>query len=717
MWFGWLLWQCAPAVTAQMGWPVKHWAVPATEAEAHYGPVIVTHAFFALLVMSNTSCIAAAIELFHAGAPARALEAIGHLLEGADAQVDALHLAAACARALDDPRRAERYARHAVVIAPDNAASWNNLGILLQQQGNRVQALQAYGRALALNPAYADAHYNLALLHQQSGALEAALASHRQALALAPTHAGASANLGVVLEALGRFDEAQQQLGNAVAIDPRDAAVLQRRADILQRLGRRADALECYRAALALTPHNPELHNNLAVLHAGAGRPDLAEAAYRRALDLRPDYADAWHNLGLLYSQRRRYDQAEAALTTYIGLRPRDPEGLNSIGNIYQYQGDDERAEAAYRTALALRPGYAKTLNNLGALLQRKGCGADAEAAYRAAVDADPAYPEARWNLGFLLLAQGRLDEGWPWMEARYDARLARPIATPPRLPFPAWRGDSLAGRSIVVWPEQGFGDLIQFVRYLPLLKAAGAARVTLVCPEPLLPLLRGVAGADVVLGTGAASQLAAHDCWVLMLSLPMHFHTTLATIPATLPYLAPDPARVRHWHARLGQAAPKALRVGLVWRGFSGHVNDAQRSLPGLAALAPLLAVDGIDFVSLQRGMDQGEADPDAAQFGLPDVGAAIADFGDTAAVVAQLDLVICVDTAVAHVAGALGIPCWVLLPAVHPDWRWMQGRSDSPWYPDVIKLYRQHSPGQWQQLVAEMAENLRAWAAVHAA
>ncbi len=668
--------------------------------------------------MDASRRIAAAVALFQQGEPARALDAVADLLDGAASAAharDALNLAAACARALGRPAEAERYGRLALQRDPAHAASWNNLGILLQQQGRGPEAEAAYRRALALQPAFADAHYNLALLFQQAGAFADAAAAHERTLVLQPRHAGASANLGVVLERLGRPDEAERRFGAAAELDPGDADVRQRRADILQRLGRRPEAEACYRAALALRPDSPELHNNLAVLYAGAGRADAAEGHYRAALALRPDHADAWHNLGLLYTQQRRHGDAETALLACAALRPADPEVLNSLGNAYQYLHREAQAEQAYRCALALRPGYAKTLNNLGALLQRSARADEAEAAYRAAAAADPGYPEARWNLGFLLLAQGRLEEGWPWMEARHDPRLARPIAARPALPFPQWRGEDLAGRAIVVWPEQGFGDQVQFVRYLPLLKDRGARTVTFVCQDALVPLLRGAAGADQVVPLSQAASLPAHDYWVLVLSLPMHAGTTLATIPATLPYLHADPACIRRWRPRLDAAAPGGARVGLVWRGFGGHVNDANRSLPGLSCLAPLLALPGVSFFSLQRGMDGEAGVHPAAQLPapLPDLGADIADFADTAAIVAQLDLVICVDTAVAHVAGALGTPCWVLLPAVHPDWRWMEGRRDSPWYPQVLRLYRQERPGDWEGVVAEVAADLAAWSA----
>lgn len=670
--------------------------------------------------MNPGQVIGAAIALFNERRFEQALETIGFLLQQADPSVDALNLAAACSLALQQPAEAERYWRLALAREPGHAASWNNLGILYQQHGRAPDAESAYRRAIALAPDYVDAHYNLGLLLQGHGNLEAAAACQRQVLALRPGHAGASANLGLVLEQLGQPDEAQRRFGDAAALDPLDAESPRRRADLLIRLGRRTEALACYQAVLVLRPDDAGMHNNAAVLQAGLGRTDAAEQGYRRALALRPDHADAWHNLGLLYMQGARHAEALDALRQCLALRPQDAHILNSLGNLYQHMGRDSEAEASYRDALASSPRCARTLNNLGTLLQRQGEGARAGQAYRQAIVADPDYPEPRWNLGFLLLAQGHLAEGWPWMEARYHPRLARPIAVAPRLGFPQWQGQDLAGRSIVVWPEQGFGDQLQFVRYLPLLKAAGARHVTLVCHDPLAPLMRSAAGADaVVAASEVGARLQAHDFWVFMLSLPMHFGTTLETIPAALPYLAADPARLAQWRDCLErEAGPGKLRVGLAWRGFGGHVNDAHRSLPGLDCLAPLWSVPGLSFVSLQRGMDGDAArgQPEASALPLLDLGSRIGDFGDTAAIVAQLDMVVCVDTALAHVAGALGKPCRVLLPAVHPDWRWLQGRSDSPWYPGALTLYRQGRPGDWHASVAAMATDLMAWARTRA-
>jgi tetratricopeptide (TPR) repeat protein len=675
--------------------------------------------------MDNANPAAGVIALFNEGRFEQALAQLPGALQGGAADAGLLNIAAACARALERPAQAEAYWKLALQCDPSHAPAWNNLGILLQQTGRAVEAESAYRRALGLQPGFADAHYNLGLLLQQSGSLDAAAACYQHALALRPGHADTHNNLGAVYRARGQWPAALACFRQAVALQPdhaparnnlglaldalaHDAQALQRRADDLQKAGQWAQAEACYREALEHGPERAELYNNLAVLQIRMDRLAEAEASYRRALALRSDYAEAWHNLAMLFTRQRRHAQAEQALHALLALRPDDADGLNSLGNLHQQMHRYADAEQCYRRALAHRPADPKTLNNLAVLLQHERRVEAAEAAYRAAIEADPDYPEARWNLGFMLLARGRLAEGWPLMEARYDPALAHPIAARPRLAFPQWQGEDLAGRSIVVWPEQGFGDQIQFVRYLPLLKAAGARHVTLVCQEPLVPLLRGAAGADAVLGEReAAARLAPHDFWVFMLSLPMHFHTTLATIPAALPYLEPDPVRVQRWRGRLGQAG---MRVGLVWRGFGRHVNDANRSLPDLGCLAPLWRVGGVCFVSLQRGMDGEPAPAAAPDQALLDLGAGIADFADTAAIVSLLDLVICVDTAVAHVAGALGKPCWVLLPAVHPDWRWMEERSDSPWYPGVLKLYRQTLPGEWGVVVDALAADLAA-------
>lgn len=364
-------------------------------------------------------------------------------------------------------------------------------------------------------------------------------------------------------------------------------------------------------------------------------------------------------------------------------------------------------AEAAYRRALEIRPDYAEAHNNLGYLLRLTKRFAEAEAAYRQALAIKPDYAEARWSLGLLLLYLGRLAEGWPLYEARHhEGNSAKDRIVRPALSYPQWQGESLGGKSILVHWEQGFGDQIQFVRYLPLLKTMGARHVTLVCGTRLRSLFDGVDGADAVLTADEVAKAPVHDYWVFLLSLPLHLATTLDSIPAKIPYLRPTEDRLRTWLPRL---PTEGLRVGLVWKGGTAYANDRNRSLPSLAVMAPLWDVPGIRFVSLQKG--QGEDEGAAPPLGQPltHLGTDVEGFADDAAIIAQLDLVISVDTAIAHLAGALGKPCWILLPSIDTDWRWLDERPDSPWYPGTTRLFRQSHPDDWAPTMREVAEALR--------
>ncbi|RFU48761.1 hypothetical protein D0B32_02690 [Paraburkholderia sp. DHOC27] len=259
----------------------------------------------------------------------------------------------------------------------------------------------------------------------------------------------------------------------------------------------------------------------------------------------------------------------------------------------------------------------------------------------------------------------------------------------------------------MVIWADEGYGDQIQFARYVPLLRQRGVSRITLVCDEALKPLLETVDGVDCVISDPFA--VPPHDYWSLFMSLPRYFGTTLETIPTTIPYVVPLQEKLEHWQKKL---PVDGIRVGLVWKGNPHHGNDVHRSLPSLATLAPLWSIPGITFVSLQKyHAGQDARQPLAGQYITP-LGEEIQDFADTAAIVAQLDLTICVDTAVAHVAGALGKPCWVLLPSFHTDWRWLTDRADSPWYPETMRLFRQTRFNDWTPVIEEVTHALQAWA-----
>jgi tetratricopeptide (TPR) repeat protein len=559
---------------------------------------------------------------------------------------------------------------------------------LTAHQAGRMQEAESLYREIAQQggkpgavpiPILAIVHYNLGLLLQEGRRLPEAEAAYRQSLALRPESVEAHYNLGNLLQAMGRLAEAEAAYRNVLALRPDYIDAHNNLGNVFRETRRLEEAELAYRRVLELRPGSAEAHNNLGNVFKAAKRLDEAEASYRHALALRPDFADAHHNLGFLFEETRRLAEAEAAYHRALALQPNLADAHHSLGNLLKETGRLEEAEKSYRRALEIRP----------------DC------------------PDTRCSLSLLLLALGRYPEAWPYHESRYDPRVKTPATVVPRLPFPQWRGESLAGKSMLLLPEQGFGDYIQFARYAGLLKQHGLARLTLGCAPTLKPLLETVDGVDaVVTDLADLASMMPHDYWSLPLSLPLYCGTTLDNLPAALPYLHALPARTEYWRPRLPHGG---LKVGLVWKGNADHKNDCNRSLPGLTSLAPLwqtCQTSGVTFISLQKGA--GEKQAATAPDGQPilALGPEIADFADTAAIVAQLDLVICADTAIAHLAGALNKPCWVLLPASRADWRWLYQRRDSPWYPGVMHLFRQTTPGDWSDTIDEVAAALQVWA-----
>jgi tetratricopeptide (TPR) repeat protein len=461
--------------------------------------------------------------------------------------------------------------------------------------------------------------------------------------------------------------------GSKAGTSEQDATRLIDEGHALEAQGQLDDAMQRYLEAIRLAPNPARGHLNRGNILLLKGDLHGALDAFRTALEQKPDYAGAYYNMG-------------NAL----------------LGN-----GQFDEAAENYRHALEIQPDYAEVHCVLGIALKELGQLENAIASFRRALEINPDLVEAHLNLGSLLLAQGRYTEAWPEYEARYDPNYSGRQSIPPNLPFPRWQGEPLTGKSIVVWPEQGFGDEIQFARYIPMLKNRGVSRLTLVCKPPLKALLETLEGVDAVVSRSEVALLPLHDYWTFSMSLPLHFATTVETIPSALPYLSAPPERLDKWRGRLPASE---LKVGLVWKGSASHKNDANRSLHGLPTLAPLWSVPGVTFISLQKGPGEDEgATPPAGQ-PILHLGSDIQDFADSAAIVAQLDLVICIDTAIAHLAGALNIPCWVLLPAIGVDWRWLYERTDSPWYPGM-RLFRQTMPGEWSATIDNMAQALEVW------
>lgn len=418
-----------------------------------------------------------------------------------------------------------------------------------------------------------------------------------------------------------------------------------------------------------------------------------AEALFQQSLALDSCQVFALSNLAWLREQQGRLTEAESLYLRALDAVPDDVHLLQNLGVVLMRLRRSADAERVMQRVLALAPELAAGWSNLGALYAGMQRETVAERCYRHAIILDASYAKARYNLSYLLLRQGRWPEGWQMLESRGQAsNFADYFA------FPRWHGQPLAGASILICPEAGMGDMLMLCRYAPLLKAMGAARISLLCHAPLARLLHGAPGIDEVIAIGEPVASTGWDWWVPVLSLPGLCGTTLESIPAEVPYL-PLPANAEPPEPGLTR------RVGLAWKGNPRHENDGERSLASLDMLAPLGTVTGVEFFSLQKGA--GEND-ECSAISFVSGGAALDDMADTAALIASLDLVISVDTAVAHLAGALGKPCWLLLPDYLCDWRWLAGRNDSPWYP-TMRLLRQPAFGGWAALIAYVADELR--------
>jgi Tfp pilus assembly protein PilF len=448
-----------------------------------------------------------------------------------------------------------------------------------------------------------------------------------------------------------------------------------------------AAAAECFRKACALDPAFAEGWANLALVLDRCGDAAVAEHAYRQALATGCDAFELHLNFGALLAAQMRF----------------------------------EEAEASYSKAMRIGSGSAALWSNLGALYLGMQEYEDALACLDRALELQSDHASAKVNLAYLHLRNGDFAEGWRALEAR---NWYGPLAA--RMTCPRWHGEPLRGKSLLLADAVGHGDMIQFVRYVPLLKAMGVRHVALICHPALVELMRSVAGLDAVCSTDHVPANTEADYWSPLMSLPHYLQTRAHNIPVDIPYLKAEAARAAVWKLQLDPTAAQAgasvpLRVGLVWRGNPAFENDAQRSIADFELLTPLFATEGVSFYSLQKGAAQDAPillNAKRTQQGLlpypvTTLVAQLQDFADAAAAIEQLNLVITVDTAVAHLAGALGVACWVLLPDYMADWRW--GRTEgtsavaSPWYPNTMRLWRQSRGGSWPEVIATVAQALR--------
>ncbi|WP_153109977.1 tetratricopeptide repeat protein [Propionivibrio limicola] len=427
-----------------------------------------------------------------------------------------------------------------------------------------------------------------------------------------------------------------------------------------------------------------------------------AQDAYRKALAISPDFAEAHANLGLLLERNAQFDAAEHHQRRAVEINPQQPQFLINLGALLIRLKRFDEAELICRQALLQAPLSASAWTNLGVLQTCTFQDAEAEQCHRTAIALDAENLSAPTNLAHLLLRQGRYEEGWRYYEQRKTYEQLERLFT-----FPRWQGDPLHGKKLLIGIEMGHGDMIQFSRYARIAKEHGASRVGILCHPGLKRLFESLAGVDEIIAANETVPREGWDYWTPPMSFPYFFKTRLDSIPAQIPYLSAKPDQIRRWAQAIG-SEEKGKRIGIVWRGNPRFENDADRSIHDMALLASLGDIAGTRFFNLQKGLTADEANELSTHLPCDDLGPQLDDFADTAAVVENLDLVITVDSAVAHLAGALERPCWVLLPAFKTDWRWLLNRDDSPWYPAGMRLFRQDKPGDWATVLGKVRKAL---------
>ncbi len=647
---------------------------------------------------------------------------------------DALHMLGVIAAQSGDKDLALELLNRAVAAQANSAPAYANRGKVLKELHRLNEAIVDFDKALALQPDFVDAHLQRALVLRELQRTEEALAgldkvislrpdlaaahysrgnalrdigklteaadSFGRAISLAQDFLAAYNNRAAVLQVLNRLDEAVADLDRAIEINPGLVAVQLNRANVLQALARYSEAVVGFDRVIALSPGLADAHSNRgAALHA-LGRLEEALNSLDTAINIQPTHAAAHNNRGLVLTALKRQTQAIASFDKALVLDPGYAEAHNNRGIALRELQQYEDALASFERAIAVRPDFAGAHYNRGNVLGELQRFAEAQASFDKALAIQPEHAEAQWNKALALLMEGRLEEGWPLYESRWRqhgvAQARRPFTQP------LWMGqESLAGKTILLHAEQGLGDTLQFCRYAEPVHALGA-RVVLEVQKPLVGLVRTLRGVDAVIERG--QPLPAFDFHCPLLSLPLAFQTRLDTIPSgSQPYLVANAEKRLAWSQRLGAKAKP--RIGVVWSSASTFVDDAGRSMR-LDEFVRCLPFSEVEVVCLQKVIkpeDQAFFDTYA---GISFFGDELGDFSDTAALASCMDLVISTCTSVPHMAGALGIPTWILLKYV-PDWRWLLGREESPWYSSV-KLYRQVEDRLWESVLERVRLDL---------
>jgi tetratricopeptide (TPR) repeat protein len=568
--------------------------------------------------------------------------------------------------------------------------------VAIHKSGDLAEAERGYREILSKNPGVFDALHNLAMLEAQSGRLEGALGHLMQALSVNPHSIEALLSQANVFLALGRPEQALESCETSLKIKPEFAPAHYMHGNLLLELGRSEEALASYDRVVKLIPNNAEVLYNRGLALQLLKRYAEALVSYDRALALAPDDVEVLTNRGIVLYELRRYEEALASYDRALAKKPEFAEALNNRANVLLDLKRPDEALASCDRAVAIRPDYGSALNNRGIALQVLNRNDEALAQYEKAISLDANAVEAHWNGSLCKLLLGDYESGWREYEWRWRSDDFLAMSPMRHFSQPLWLGnEELADKTILLHAEQGFGDTLQFCRYIEWVAQKGAYVILEVEPA-LKTLLGSVRGVAQVAAKG--ESLPNFDFHCPLGSLPLAHGTRLENIPAEVPYLSPSRSNIEKWQEKLGkQTMP---RIGLAWSGRITHTKQHERSI-ALEKLLPL-ADCGVTLISLQKDLQPHDQRLVGSQLPIQHFGNELADFSDTAALLSLMDVVISIDTSIAHLAGAMGKPAWIMLPFV-ADWRWLVDRDDSPWYP-TARLVRQAVAGDWSSVVKKI-------------
>ena len=581
------------------------------------------------------------------------------------------------------------------------AESWNFQGIALGWLERSDEAAFAFSQAIAAAPQFADAFLNLGKAMRSKNRLHEAAMALSQAVAIDPYNVSALANLSAVFLGQGQAIKAVEYLQRLLQIQPRHVPSIISISSIYAKLGNSLEAEQGFRTAIQIAPNLSDAHIALGVFLGEQKQFEEAAASFEQAVFLDPNSVEALSNLGNAQRELGQLKQAELNLQKAIDLEPGNAKAHLNMGTLRFDQRELDLAIHHYNRSLGVDPNNASCQLGLGTVLAEQGDFDDAEAHYRRAIKEAPSMAQSYHNLAMIQLLRGNWDEGfktfeWRWKTSRFHLRDFKQ---------PNWNGERLTSETLFLYCEQGFGDTLQFCRYIQLVKER-AANIVLEAPPPLIPLLSSCPGVNRVVAVG--DELPKFDFHVPLMSLPRIFETTVNSVPCNIPYLSAEPERIERWKKRLGNEI--AFRIGIAWRGSPAYRRDSDRSLHP-KWFAPLAEIQGVKLISLHKEESSVDLASVKDQFDILDFGSELDHNGgaflDTAGLMKNLDLVISIDSSPGHLAGALGVPVWLVLSRI-PDWRWLLEREDTPWYP-TMRLFRQTCLHEWRDVFERIECELR--------